>query len=90
MKEEEIRKIIEEVLSTSLPLMIDQNPDIPMWNENYVAEVTTLSLSTLRKMRHFGKGPAYHKIGGRVVYSPEDVLAYIRSKRIVPNKEVMR
>lgn len=55
-----------------------------LWNEKEVADYTGLSLSTIRKMRHFGRGPVYYKIGGRVVYAPQDVWDYICSKRIDP------
>ena len=36
----------------------------------------SLSPRTLERWRWFGEGPAYLKIGGRVVYRLEDVEAY--------------
>lgn len=35
-----------------------------------------LSARTLEKHRCFGTGPAYHKLGGRVVYALEDLQAW--------------
>ncbi|PZR34114.1 MAG: DNA-binding protein [Caulobacter segnis] len=35
-----------------------------------------LSSRTLEKHRTFGTGPVYRKIGGRVVYTVEDLLAW--------------
>nr|WP_319517077.1 helix-turn-helix domain-containing protein [uncultured Cohaesibacter sp.] len=35
-----------------------------------------LSLRTLEKHRTYGTGPTYRKIGGRVVYSVEDLQAW--------------
>jgi predicted DNA-binding transcriptional regulator AlpA len=35
-----------------------------------------LSARTLEKHRCYGTGPAYRKLGGRVVYSVDDLLAW--------------
>lgn len=35
-----------------------------------------LSPRTLEKHRCFGTGPAYHKLGGRIVYRVEDLEAW--------------
>jgi predicted DNA-binding transcriptional regulator AlpA len=35
-----------------------------------------LSARTLEKHRCYGTGPAYRKLGGRVVYAVEDLLAW--------------
>ena len=35
-----------------------------------------LSVRTLEKWRSSGRGPPYLKLGGRVVYRNEDILAY--------------
>ena len=35
-----------------------------------------LSHRTLEKHRYFGTGPAYRRIGGRVVYSVDDLRAW--------------
>jgi predicted DNA-binding transcriptional regulator AlpA len=40
-----------------------------------------LSSSTLAKMRLSGTGPAFHKLGRRVVYRPEDLDAWLASCR---------
>lgn len=37
------------------------------------AEFLSLSARTLEKHRTYGTGPAYRKLGGRVVYSVEDL-----------------
>lgn len=36
----------------------------------------SLSARTLEKHRTYGTGPAYHKLGGRVVYAVEDLQAW--------------
>jgi len=36
-----------------------------------------LSGRTLEKHRYFGTGPAYRRIGGRVVYSVDDLTAWV-------------
>ena len=40
-----------------------------------------LSGRTLEKHRTYGTGPRYSKIGGRVVYRLEDVLAYEQARQ---------
>ncbi|KAF1704041.1 helix-turn-helix transcriptional regulator [Pseudoxanthomonas suwonensis] len=36
-----------------------------------------ISISTLEKMRHEGRGPRYMKVGGRVFYRLSDLDAYL-------------
>lgn len=40
-----------------------------------------LSVSTLNKLRVFGGGPVFLKLGRRVVYDPADLDAWLASKR---------
>lgn len=40
------------------------------------ARFLSLSHRTLEKHRTFGTGPAYRKLGGRVVYAVEDLKAW--------------
>ena len=41
------------------------------------ARLLGLSHRTLEKHRTYGTGPAYRKIGGRVVYAPADLQAWV-------------
>lgn len=45
------------------------------------AERLRLSKSTLDKLRVYGGGPAYHKLGRAVVYSVSDLDAWMTSRR---------
>ena len=45
--------------------------------EHDLARLTRLSLATLRRWRLLGKGPRYAKLGARILYREEDVLAFI-------------
>ncbi|WP_431266834.1 helix-turn-helix transcriptional regulator [Dankookia sp. P2] len=45
-------------------------------SQNDLAERWKISPRTLERWRWIGQGPAFMKIGGRVVYRLEDVLAY--------------
>lgn len=45
-------------------------------NQRDLSERWTISPRTLERWRWVGEGPAYLKIGGRVVYRLEDVEAY--------------
>lgn len=44
-------------------------------------EYTGISVSTLNKLRVFGGGCAYAKIGRHVVYEPADLDAWMDAKR---------
>lgn len=55
-----------------------------------VAERLGLSVSTLAKMRLSGDGPAYAKLGRRVVYRPEDIDTWVASKRYRSTSEYGR
>ena len=46
-----------------------------------VAEVLGLSPRTLEKWRLEGDGPVFHKFGGRVVYSRDDLDAWAEGCR---------
>ena len=41
------------------------------------AEFLSLSARTLEKHRTYGTGPAYRKLGGRVVYAVDDLQAWV-------------
>ena len=41
------------------------------------ADFLSLSARTLEKHRTYGTGPAYHKLGGRVVYAVADLEAWV-------------
>ncbi len=41
----------------------------------------TISLGTLANWRSSGRGPEFVRLGGRVVYRVEDVLAWEKSRR---------
>jgi len=59
--------------------------EIPRYlTEKEVAEMTGLSLSTLRNSRFQGRGLPYIKIGRSVRYSLDDVVAYMESRKVVP------
>ena len=50
-------------------------------NAAQAAERLSLSVSTLAKMRLSGAGPAYAKLGRRVVYRIEDLDAWVAQNR---------
>ncbi len=67
-----------------------RNRSTPMANseslENYLrtpdaARYLGLSPRTLEKHRTFGTGPVYRKLGGRIVYAPEDLRAWAERGR---------
>ncbi len=50
--------------------------------ERQVADITGISLSTLRKHRHLCKGIPYIKIGRSVFYAYIDVIEYMNLHKI--------
>ena len=50
-------------------------------NQTELAARWTISARTLERWRWTGDGPAFLKIGGRVVYRLEDVLAYAQARQ---------
>lgn len=60
------------------PLVLDAND---------VAAQLGLSVSTLAKMRLYGTGPAYSKLGRRVVYRPADLDSWIEANRFNSTSE---
>jgi predicted DNA-binding transcriptional regulator AlpA len=65
--------------------MNTQNPLV--LNAEQVAQRLGLSISTLAKMRLYGTGPAYSKLGRRVVYRLEDLEAWITANRYQSTSE---
>ena len=49
-----------------------------------VAEATGLSVTWLNQLRSQKKGPAYIKIGRRVIYRPETISAWLDSNTRLP------
>lgn len=60
--------------------MSDPNADPPprYLRTSEAARFLSLSGRTLEKHRTYGTGPEYHKIGGRVVYSIADLMAWAK------------
>ena len=65
-------------MTTINPLVIDAGE---------TAKLLGLSTSTLAKMRLYGTGPAYSKLGRRVVYRLEDLEAWITANRFQSTSE---
>ncbi len=48
--------------------------------ETEVAERLGVAVHTLQKWRFFGRGPAYHKLGRAVRYSPDAVESWLTAR----------
>ena len=53
----------------------------PLINEHEAAARLGLKVTTLRRWRWSGDGPAYHKIGAAVRYDPAEVERFIDAGR---------
>lgn len=50
--------------------------------EQELAERWSKSRRTLQRMRVDGSGPAYHRIGGSILYKIEDIEAFEAASRV--------
>jgi helix-turn-helix protein len=58
-----------------------------LFNANMAADWIGLSTSTLAKLRLSGQGPAYSKLGRRVVYAINDLEAWVTERRYKSTSE---
>ncbi|MBP2147600.1 MULTISPECIES: AlpA family transcriptional regulator [Alphaproteobacteria] len=69
-----------------------RNADLPprMLRTQEAARFLGISLRTLEKHRTYGTGPTYRKIGGRVLYTVEDLQAWadIGARKSTSDKDV--
>ncbi len=54
---------------------------VKLVNEHEAADILGLKVSTLRRWRWAGRGPAYRKIGAAVRYHPADLSAFADAAR---------
>lgn len=59
----------------------------PRLRTEAAAKYLNLSVSSLAKMRVYGNGPAYSKLGRVCVYSVTDLEAWLDSKRHLSTSE---
>jgi transposase-like protein len=53
----------------------------PVYDVEEAANILGISTALLNKWRVTGKGPAFIKLGRRVVYTQPDLLAFIEARR---------
>ncbi len=56
-------------------------PRTRLIKERETAEILGIEVSTLRRWRWAGRGPAFCKFGAAVRYEPEVIAAYIAANR---------
>lgn len=61
--------------------------DARLLKTTQVAELCGLSARTLEAYRRTGQGPRYVKFGQRTLYAPEDVAAWVESRKRASTKE---
>jgi hypothetical protein len=52
-----------------------------LFNERQAADFLNLKVTTLRRWRWLGKGPAFLKIGGAVRYDPAELERFVAGSR---------
>ena len=58
--------------------------DSKLYDSAAVQEATGLSYTALAKWRHYGRGPAFLKLGTRVVYRGADLNEWLDNQRVEP------
>jgi hypothetical protein len=58
-------------------------------NVAQAADYTTISKSSLDKLRVYGGGPLYIKVGARVVYDRVDLDTWLVGKKIANTSQVL-
>ena len=67
---------------------MEHREKIKYLDEKKTADLTGLSVFTLRNWRHIGRGLPYCKIGSRAIrYSLKDIVAFMERYRIVPERK---
>jgi len=59
-------------------------------NEKRAANFLGVAVQTLRNWRHQLRGPAYVKMGRSVRYQVEDLVGYLKKKKIDPEVGIWR
>ncbi len=54
--------------------------------EKEISLRTSFKLQTLRNHRHLGKGLPYLKVGRKILYDWDDVVEYLETKKIYPER----
>ncbi len=55
--------------------------------EKKASEIGSFPLPTLRNWRHLRKGPPYVKVGRSVRYPLDELIHYLESRRVDPERE---
>lgn len=63
------------------------NEGAPILNAEQAAQFLGVSKSTLAKMRLYGRGPVYLKLGRRVAYAREDMMTWLTRNRFTSTSE---
>lgn len=58
-----------------------------MLNEKQVAEMMRVNPESLRVRRMRKQPPIYYKIGGKVLYDLEDIEAFLKLCKVMPQEE---
>lgn len=65
---------------------MEHREEIKYLDEKKTADLTGLSVFTLRNWRFIGRGLPYCKVGRSIRYSLEDILSFMEKNRIAPEE----
>lgn len=66
--------------------LITMDEEQKYFNTKEAANFLRIGKTTLIRLRHMGEGPAYiqHSLGSQIVYTYDDLVAWMDSKRKIP------
>lgn len=68
--------------------MVSETQHDTLLNVKEAAAYLTVHPMTLNRWRHIGTGPAYSKIGNRVVYRKSMLDSYVRRRQVSPGADM--
>lgn len=79
--------VIERIGGPRVPPAVGDLDTESLVNEHIMAQLLGESPLLLRHWRRTGIGPAWHRLGSKIVYSVEDVQAWLASRRFQSTAE---
>jgi len=74
-------KAIEETAGVQLPICKRKRRPRKLLTTEQAARALGRKKHTMENWRSLGEGPAFHKVGGRVLYNRQDVLNFLNDRK---------
>ncbi len=82
-----LESLVTELIKR-IELLEAARPPPRLLDQETAAKYIGVKPPTLAAWRHYGKGPAYRKVGRGTFYAIEDIETWMDAQRVVPDEEV--